>query len=284
MSDSKELVIPNNSEMMSFGDAPDYLKGDERTGLEGLGSKDFKIPRIVTLQAMNPECRAFPGVAIPGNFWHQGANLSLGPKFRMIAGLASKRVILFKPRWEGGGILAFSSDSIKWDSGANKVFTVKPVDKDPKTVQWATGKDVHSSGLAEWGSSNPEVENSPPAAVLIYEYLVYLPDHPGLSPVLLSCAKTALKSAQALNTTYMMLKKPMSTVYINVAAKEITENNNSWFIPSFSGGGWVRDEALFKSVSQMGQMYSTYKADYEDLNAEDVKPNTNTPMKDEIPF
>lgn len=283
MSDSKELVVNTPTDLAAFGDMPDYLKGDERTGLEALGSKDYKIPRLVLLHPTNPECRAFPGVAIPGNFWHQGANISLGPKFKMIAGLVSKKVILFRPRWEGGGILAFSNDAIKWDTGANKVFTVKPVDKDPRTVQWATGKDVHSSGLTDWGSSQPAVENSPPAAVSIYEYLVYLPDHPTLSPVLLSLAKTALASAKALNTTYVMVKKPMATVRIEVTAKEVNENNNTWYVPSFRGDGFVKEEALYKSVAAMAEMYSAYKADYEDLNVETVAAKSE-PSGDEIRF
>lgn len=279
-----EVATVKENGIIPFGDTPDYLP-NVGTGLETLGAKDYKIPRLILLQALNPECRAFPGVAIPGSFWHTGANVSLGQKFNMIAALVSKKVILFKPRWDGGGLLAFSNDAVKWDSGANKSFTVHPVDKNPDTVVWNTGRDVASGGLTKWGSSNPAVENSQPAATAIYEYLVYLPDHPSISPVLFSMSKTALNSAKALNTTYMMLKKPMAGVVVEISAKEVTENNNTWYIPSGRGAGWA-PKATYEMVEQMGKQYNNYKADYEDI-ASDYTPATQKPAdasKDEIPF
>jgi hypothetical protein len=284
-----EVAVNTGSfEMLPLDGQLDYLKGDERTGLEGLGSKDFKVPRIILLQALNPECRAFPGVAIPGNFWHTGANVSLGSKYLMIASIASKKAILFKPRWEGGGILAISNDQIKWDNGGNKSFTVKPNKDSNDTTIWNTGRDVANSGLMEWGTSNPLVENSPPAATAIYEYLVYLPTMPNLSPVLMTMAKTALNSAKALNTTYMMMRKPMSSVVIEVQAKEMTENNNTWYIPTCRGAGLVKQD-IQSVVAKMGEMYADYKVDYDAENAnvdyaEEIKKASPTQQKDEIPF
>lgn len=277
-----ELVTTNANSMIPLDQAPDYLKGNERTGLETLGQGDYKIPRILMLQALNPECRAFPGKAIPGNFWHNGANISLGTKFNMVAGIAAKKVILFKPRWEGGGVLAISNDSQKWDNGGNKSFIVKPVDKSEKTVVWNTGRDVASSGLARWGSSNPEVENSPPAATQIYEYLVYLPDHPNLSPCLLSMSKTALPEGRALNTSYMMLKKPMAAVVMEISAKERQEGNNVWYVPVGRSVGWAPRE-IFETVSRMGEQYANYQADYTE---DTVAPSSgvDAPKGDEIPF
>jgi len=274
-----EVAVSNNSEMIPLDQVPDYLKGNERTGLEALGAGDYKVPRVVMLQALNPECRAFPGKAIPGNFWHTGANISLGNKFKMIAAIASKKVILFKPRWEGGGILAISNDAVKWDSGGNKSFTVKPVDRSEKTVVYNTGRDVASSGLAKWGSSNPEVENSPPAATLIYEYLIYLPDYPNLSPCLMGMSKTALPEAKALNTSYMMLKRPMSSVFVEITAKEVTENNNTWYVPTGRSIGFALPN-VYSMVDNMGKQYANYQADY----SEDVLPTNAAPSGDEIPF
>lgn len=277
-----EVAVKDNNSIIPMDQVPDYLKGDERTGLETLGQKDYKIPRILLLQGQSPECRAFPGVAIPGMFWHNNANVSLGNKLNMVSGLVSKKAILFKPRWDGGGILAFSGDAVKWDSGANKEFVVHPIDKNPATVTWKTGKDVASSGLLEWGSSNPGVENAPPAATFIYEYLVYLPDHPMLSPALVSVSKTALPAGKALNTTYMMLKRPASAVVIEATIKEEHDDRNAWYVPSFRSVGWANKE-IFDLTSKMGKMYENYKVEYtdEEYTKSEAKPAVTG---DEIPF
>jgi len=55
-------------------DVPEYLKDKSSTGLEALGQGDFKVPRIKLLQPLNPEVKSYPGVAIPGEFWHTVTN------------------------------------------------------------------------------------------------------------------------------------------------------------------------------------------------------------------
>lgn len=273
-----------NNALVGFGDIPDWYKDDpaQKTGLENLGSKDYKIPRVILLQALNPECRQFPGQAIPGYFWHTGANVSLGQKFNMVSAVVNKRVVLFRPRNMGGGVLAISNDAQRWDNGGGKKFVVTPINNDPRQVTWDTGKDVHSSGLLGFGSSFPENDQSPPAATLFYEYLVFLPDYPQLSPVLYSMSKTALPSARALNSTYAMLKKPIAMARIEITATEKTENNNTWYVPTARGNGFV-DKTLFDAVTLVGKNFGDYKAEYEEDYAPE-KPVAAGASKDEIPF
>lgn len=281
---ANEVATVTNTALVDQ-EVPDYLKGNEnsRLGMEALGQGDYKIPRVLLLQALNPECRAFPGKAIPGYFWHNGANISLGQKINVIPAIVAKKVILFRPRWEGGGILAMSNDGVKWDNGGNKSFTVKPVDKSEKTVVYNTGRDVASSGLTKWGSGNPEVENSPPAATAIYEYLVYLPDHPELSPCLIGMSKTALPEGRALNTTLMMAKKPIQSLKLELSAKERTENNNTWYVPVGRRNGYASLQE-FNLVTQMASQYQNYQAEYIEDLAPSATSEVPTVKGDEVPF
>lgn len=280
-------VVPSKAnEVLPLDQVPSYLKGNEgNQGMEALGAKDFKIPRVTLLQALSPECRAFPGVAIPGHFWHTGANISLGPKFKMVCGIVSKKAILFKPRHMGGGILAFSSDCQTWDTGANRQFPIKVSKDSDKIVTWSTGKNVPSSGLLDWGSSDPDVENSQPAATMIYEYLVHLHDYPQHSPALFSMSKTALNSARAINTAMMMAKGPIASLIVEISSKEVTENSNTWCIPTGVLAGRAKED-VYNMVKAMGQAYSSYKVEYTQDDIDATPPSNNAPssQKDEIPF
>lgn len=260
---SKEVSVPSVTAALAALDAmPDYLKDTKSTGLEGLGKDDFRVPRIKLLQALNPEVRSFQGQAIPGEFWHTGANTSLGSEFLFVPILAGKRVILWDPNegQQGGDILAFSKDGINWQAGANKTFKVKL--KGGKDVTWATGKNVAASKLDEWGSSDPEKDNSPPAATLIYEYLCYLPDHPELSPCVMGAFRTALPNAKGFNTSLFMLRKPTASVAVRCFADEKTEGKQAWFVPQFKLAGYVSRE-LYAITSKFGEQYAEYTADYD---------------------
>lgn len=255
-SKSSELVA-------SSGDMPDYLKGTEKTGLEELGAGDFKIPRIMLLQPLSPAVRSFPGEAIPGHFWHTGMNISLGDKFEFVPVLARKRVILWRPRDDNdGGILAFSADGKTWQSGGNSKFTVKLRDR-KEPVTWETGKDVQSSGLLDWGSSDPDDSESAPAATTSYEYLCYLLAHPHLSPCVLSCNKTALPKAKAFNTSLMMMaqaRKPTTCLNVVCFVDEQTEGKNAWYVPNFKMNGTVSKE-VYETTSKMQELHANYQAE-----------------------
>lgn len=252
------------SDLVAFGEAlPDYLQDQaQSTGLEGLGKDDFKRPRLVMLQALSPQVKARMPGAIPGEFWHNIANISLGNEFRMVMLKASKRVILWKPEWDGGGILAFSEDGLNWKSGANSSFNVHPVKNAPNTVTWKTGRNVPDSRLLDWGSFNPENEGSPPAATLIYEYLVYLVDRPELSPIVLGCYKTSIGNAKAFNTNLLGLRKPTTAIMARCYAEEMHEGSNSWFVPAFETIGWCSKD-MYQEAEAIKAKFADYETDYD---------------------
>jgi len=205
MAKTKELVKRNGNgnghEVIPFDITPDYLPaGVKHTGMEAMGSEDFKTPRIILLQGLSPELELFD-TAKKDNFWHSGMNVSLGTEFDFVPVIANKRVIVWRPRNdENGGILAFSKNGKTWDNGANQTFSIKLKDKKER-VAWKTGKDVLSSKLTEFGTSDPENPQSAPAASVVFEYLAYLPNHPELSPVVLGISKTGLKNGRNFNTS-----------------------------------------------------------------------------------
>lgn len=252
-------VLESKSNEMAL---PDYLTGNEMSGIEGLGNGDFKIPRIMLLQALSPAIQSFPGEARPGEFWHTGLNVSLGQNFDLVPLLARKRVVVWKPREDGGGILAFSTDGKTWAVGGNTKHSVK-IKGRKEAVIWDTGKDVASSRLLEWGTSNPDDMDSQPAASLSYEYLCYLPNAPHMSPAVLSCTKTALQKARAFNTSLLTMaqaRRPSYCLKVNCFAEQQSDGGNTWYVPNFKMNGVVAKD-VYDITKALAEKNSNYVAD-----------------------
>lgn len=255
--ESTELVKVENNPVgfVPTAELPDYLRGDEKTGLESLSKNDFRIPEIKLLQPLSPEVKTFQGVAIPGELWHTGLMKSLGKEFVFIPTILKKRAILWRPKNDnGGGILAVSDDAFTWKRGGDAQFTVKLKDiKDP--VVWNTMKNVKQSGLLEFGSSNPGNENSSPAAVLYYEYLNYLPGIEGASPCVQRVYKTGIESAKYINSYFLLQKKPIYVHAIKCFVDEKSKDGNDWFIPRFQPVGYAPKEH-FEIAKEMATKYA----------------------------
>ena len=267
-----EEIHTNN--VIPLADVPDYLQGVRQTGLEGLDKTDFKIPRIKLLQPLNPEITAFQGKALPSEFWHTGMNVSLGTEFRFVPLVVNKRVILWNPRESGGGILAMSHDGINWSQGANKDFSVK-LKNVKEMVQWSTKGNVAESKLLEWGSFNPDDDESGPAATLSYEYLMYLFDKPDLSPIVMSCYRTAIPKAKQFNTALLMLKRPIQSVLVKCSSKETGEGQQTWHIPQFETEGYV-DKNTYELTSVLAEKYSNYVPAEEDRPIDEGEKATDS--------
>jgi len=262
---STELAKLNSDEFLPLDVRPDYLPAKvDNMGMGNLDKDDYKTPRIILLQGLSPELGAFPGIALKDHFWHTGMNVSLGKEFIFIPAIVNKRVILFRPRDDqGGGILAFSKDGKNWDTGGNQEFKVKLKGK-KVPVTWNTGKNVLASRLTEFGSADPDEDNSAPAATTIYEYLAYLPRHPDLSPCLISVSKTGLPNGKSLNTSLAMLVRSGTPVYgvaIRCFADEMHKNNDEWSVPNFQPVGKVKKET-YDIVKEISDKYGDYKVDY----------------------
>lgn len=262
---STEVAIQQDSDYLPLDIRPDYLpEAVNNTGMGNLDKDDYKTPRIILLQGLSPELEAFPGIARKDQFWHTGLNINLGSEFVFVPAVVNKRVILFRPRGDqGGGILAFSRDGKNWDTGGNSEFKIKLKGK-KETVTWKTGKSVLGSKLTEFGSSDPDTDNSAPAATTIYEYLGYLPKHPELSPCVISVSKTGLPNGKSFNTSLAMLVRsgtPVYAVAVRCFADSMHNDDGEWTVPNFQPIGKVQ-KATYELVKEISDKYSDYRVEY----------------------
>lgn len=256
---SNDLVVAATAALSIIKDVPDYLVGNENTGLEAFNKEDFNIPQLKLIHQMSPEVDTYKGAAIPGEYWHSGLMRSLGPSILSIMVVARKRVVLWRPRNDqGGGILAQSNDGFNWHRGGNSTFTVnlKGV-KNP--VQWKTGPNVEASGLKEFGTSNPDDPESAPAADLFYEYINYLPEIDNASPCLSRFHKTGLKPAKDLNSyfLYQATGKSKIPVYACVIKMSVVKKpgpEGDYFVPVFTPSGYA-DKNTYMITKEMHERY-----------------------------
>jgi hypothetical protein len=239
---------------------PDYLRDvGTTTGLEHFDRDDFKIPRLKLLQALNPEIKDFPGVAMPGNFWVSSAKVSLGNEVEFVICVAKRRVLLWSPKSanNAGGLLATSNDGVHWDN-PNQSFevTLKNVGK----VTWSTRDSVAQSGLLEWGSSNPKDPKSAPAATLTYEYLAYLLPDGDLSPVVFSLHRTGVNTAKDLNTMLASLRKPMQAVRVIANARDEQGAEGDFYMWNFRLGGYVSAQQYAQAM-EITKRFSEFEAE-----------------------
>lgn len=241
------------------GQLPAYLAPEERrSGLKGLDTTDFIIPRVKLLQKISPEVETFNN-AVPGIFWLNVLDQPLGSTLDFIPISNRKRYLLMAPM--GGspkGILARADDGVHWKPAAGEWQVSWP--KGPrKPVTWKTAETVRESGLGEFGTQDPDNPDSNPAATLFYEYLVYLPDHPELSPVLLSFARSQAKRARDLNGKIEFRKAPMQSQRLRMSiTDEARSDSEKYSNVAFAANGWAT-ETEFKACKQYAATYVDYQ-------------------------
>lgn len=226
---------------------PAYLQGYNVENDDNFDSSDVVLPRIKLLQGISGEVETFDE-AKAGHFWHTGLDISLGDKFRFVVADRRKKFLLSAPIEDGQGVLARAEDAKTWDRLGSWNVKIKGV-KQPVTWE-ITDLDVAKSGLANWGTYNPNDEDSPPAATLFYDYLVFLPDYPDLGPAVLSLARSQIKTAKkGLNDKIALHKtngRPMQAVMFEAASKTDVADGQEFKNFVFRGAGFVQDEGLFK--------------------------------------
>lgn len=251
---------------------PAYLRGRDTPVDNGdnFDQSDIVLPQIKLLQGTSEECTDF-AEANPGNFWHTGMDMNLGESVEFIVVSKKKKYLLQAPMDDGQGILARAEDATTWDRTGEWIVKV-----DPKTkVTWAiTDLNVKASGLTEWGTYDPDMESSPPAATLFYEYLVIMPEHLDLGPAIISLARSAIRKAKkGLNdklTLHANNGRPQQA--IRFAAKAVGDQNDSgqdYFNWQFTGAGFA-EEDHFNLATNFAETLTDYKVQDEGQQ-DDVK-------------
>lgn len=245
-------VVDSNSAL------PDYLRnGSVVNDDDNFDSSDVSIPMVKLLQGLSNECTQF-AEAKAGNFWHTGVDMSLGSSFKFVVASRRKKYLLIAPIADGQGVLARSDDAKTWDRKGS--WEVK-IDKKNKATWSIDSLDVVQSGLTEWGTSNPDDENSPPAATLVYEYLVLLPEYPEVGPAVISLARSAIKKAKkGLNDKIQLHRnngRPLQSVtFLAKAVEEASDSGayNNW---SFTSAGFA-SEGVYKQALAVSKLLATY--------------------------
>ncbi len=256
--DNKMGVVENKG----IEGVPAYLK-DYAGGkaLQSMGSDDVILPRVKLLQGLSPELQVYES-AKAGIFWHNILNEPLGAGFRFVVCSDRKRYLLSVPL--GGspeGILARSDDGVTWTPPSGE-WSVKLGPKYPKPVLWKiTSPNVRESGLANFGSSDPNDPSSAPAAVLFYDYVCYLPDHPALSPVLLSLSRSQIKKGKDLNSKIEIraARQPLQSMVFTANSFVDKSNLGPFHNYQFlSDGTCTEDE--YNTAMRIKERFATYRA------------------------
>jgi hypothetical protein len=247
---------------------PSWLKSRGKRLDTNFDETDLVRPMIVLTQGLSPQ--AADGSCPSGEFWHTGAMESLGDEFYFTVAAARKKYILFAPRGDSDGrvVLARSEDAVNWDK-PNTKFEVK-LKNSKKKVVWNTGKSVASSGLAEFGSSDPDDPDSTPAATLIYEFLVFLPDRPELGAAVMSVSRTKLAKGKKLVTLVETRSRASDIFACNFLARAISDNRNddNFHNVEFSSAGFVDNEEFRDMVAQSAERMKTFRGAEEGYEAE----------------
>lgn len=252
---------------------PAYLQGKEKTSKVGnIDQTDLIIPRVKLLQAISPEITEsnLPG-AKAGQFWHTVAAEPMGDTLVGVPIVFRKSIVLWAPRNDDRGILARSSDGVHWDKGyADMEFEIKPKGA-PKAFKIFTGKDVKSSGLAEFGSSVPGDPQSAPLASLTYNMMWFFPEFPFHSPAIIINTRSGVKPAKMLISN--LEQNPVDHFFRKflVKAVDMVGAEGPFKGYAYQADGYI-DEAMSATTKELYEQFreADWKANEDDDDAADA--------------
>lgn len=233
---------------------PDFMKGKAGLGIEKVGQGDVEIPRIKLLQAVSPEVQEYGFKA--GEFYHTIAEQSMGKEVEMVPVYIDIRFILWRPRHDGGGILARADDGVNWVPSRGE-FTIRPSKDSRDTVKWTLAPTVNESGLAEWGSYDPRDPNSQPAATRMFSIVSMFPYFPELSPAVVTLQRSAVSVGRKFAAKLKLGNAPtFGRLFTMSSIKDTNSDNQDFWNYKFQGIGFVKDAAQFAAYEEM---YHTFE-------------------------
>jgi hypothetical protein len=252
----QELVPAESRDMgaKAFLDSPipDFMRSYKGgLGTEQIGADAVEVPRLLLTQALSPQVES--GDARPSDWWHNVAEENLGRELLIVPCHCSLSAILFRPRSNGGGVLARTRDMQTW-TPPNTTFEVEL--QSGKRVQWNTKATVAASGLIEWGTEDPSDPRSAPAATQFLNVVAYLVDHPDLSPVVLSFSRSSWKVGKKFMSQLKLARAPSFGCIYKLSSEKVEGQSGSYLEPRLKAQGLVKDESLFRTTENI---YSTFK-------------------------
>lgn len=257
---------------------PDFMKGDAGLGTENLRSEDLEIPRLQVLQSLSPEVA--DGDEKAGALYHTVLEKALADKneeLKVVVIYSDIRYMLWRPRHEGGGILARAekgADGMYHWNPAGAEFQVKPHKNNPKSVTWKTANTVEESGLDKFGSSDPDDPNSQPAAVKMWNYVVVLPDFPELGPMVLTMQRGAAGTAKNFSSKLKSIPDaPSFGLVFTMRSKLKNTGAGDFYDLDLERTGFVSDK----------EQYTHYKKLYDQFSEMGVKIHNEEATQEDAP-
>lgn len=243
---------------------PSFMKGDAGKGTEHLSSSDYEMPRIKLMQGLNDELQAHDDLK-SGDFFHTLAEVGLGQSVQIVPIYISKRYVLWRPRVDGGGILARADDSIHWSPPSGQ-FEVK-VTKEGKKATWKLARTVSESRLDQWGTYDPSDPQSQPAATLAYVIVAALPELPDLSPVALLLQRTQIGPARKLMGKLKISQAPCYGMKFTMSSFQDDRGGQKFNNYRFTAAGFVENEAEYGLYKQLNKQFEVSGVTVKDLES-----------------
>lgn len=259
---------------------PDFMK-NATVHKSNFDADDIELPRLKLLQSLSPELEdGFQA----GDLFHHVLEHSFGSEIEIIPIFHFKSYILWNPRKSGGGILARADDGVTWDrEGEWEVV----LDSNKQKRTWKiTNTNVRESGLAEWGTSDDQDENSPPAATKIVNIVAWIVGHDEKSPVVIPFQRGLLKSGTRLVSKIELSNVPEFGQKYILSTEKVSNNDGEEFY-SFKtrGAGFVQDEELFKKLQHLHNRFADMTIrvmDAEGMASEGQSPSDGSGSDDEM--
>lgn len=242
---------------------PDFMKADIGKGVENIAMSQAEMPRLSLMQGLSDEIQTYDGVKV-GEFFHTLLERSLGNSLPVVVLHISERYVLWNPRWAGGGILARADDAIHWVPPQGE-FSVKAYKDRDKQVKWKLAPTVAASGLAEWGSYDPEDPKAPPAATLCFVVVVAIPSMPEIGAVALMLQRTAIPPARKLIGKLKMSRAPAYGTIYQMSSFDDERGPNKFKNYRFTASGFVTDESEYAVYKNLHEQFAKDGVNLKDL-------------------
>lgn len=253
------------------------MQSDANDGKESIESGDLIVPRVTLLQGISPP--VMQGLAQNGTFWHTINEESLGDAIRVVVVHHSKRYTLWNPLHLGGGVIARASDGKHWDTDFD--VEISPYKDRPKhKVRYSAkkgdpvGRDV---GLGRWGTTDPENEDSGPAATLSHVFVCRALDMMGIGPFVVFMQRSSEPVARQLLTKVQLDNAPLygqvykmsSRVMSNAASQEYNQY-------TFIKDGYVPSQELYEEFKLNNTQFSSMTVKTNDDVQDEVERAAST--------
>lgn len=223
----------------------------------GIAPGEVTLARIKLIQGMSPELQnadQYPNVR-NGEFFHTVSGDTLGKALTIIPVWKQKTYELWGDRDSNQGLLATADADGNWDKPHHKF----EIPTRGGIVRADTKANVQASGLLNFGTSDPSNPKSKPLVAETFRLVIYLVDHPTLSPVLgIFSRMSALRIKELLTRIQMRAAQgePVNEQVFDMRATLDRYGANQYFTPHFSNLSRLRDPDLAARIQGLARSMS----------------------------